>query len=248
MTASAAKLIELAKTRIGCRYVMGADVPLTDAAYHGDFDCAEFASWLAYQITGELVGCTPAQNPDPYSGRWYDETNVAQSLVPGGPGPIPVAGSLRRATVADAMRIPGAVLIRRPQTGAYGHVAIKIENDDSIEAYSSAPYPEGGVRVVGGASRRRWDIAALLPNVAYERVAADTVPKLTPPRGILRKGSTGTSVRELQTALRAKGFMVDVDGGFGNETLKAVVAFQKSVGLVPDGEVGGFTWAKLLQA
>jgi N-acetyl-anhydromuramyl-L-alanine amidase AmpD len=56
---------------------------------------------------------------------------------------------------------------------------------------------------------------------------------------LLRKGSTGTAVSELQQTLRDLGF--DAVGTFGEATHAAVVAFQQSRGLLPDGIVGPAT-------
>lgn len=58
---------------------------------------------------------------------------------------------------------------------------------------------------------------------------------------ILRLKSTNKdAVRALQTLLGAT-----VDGDFGPKTLQAVITFQKSKGLTPDGIVGTLTWDAL---
>lgn len=63
---------------------------------------------------------------------------------------------------------------------------------------------------------------------------------------ILKRGSKGARVMALQSDLRALGFNAGpVDGEFGPETHKAVVAFQESMGLEADGEVGPHTAAAL---
>lgn len=63
---------------------------------------------------------------------------------------------------------------------------------------------------------------------------------------LLREGSTGVRVRELQKLLLAAGFMPGkVDGIFGPQTKMAVVNFQNSSGLVRDGIVGRRTWTAL---
>ncbi|MCK9370999.1 peptidoglycan DD-metalloendopeptidase family protein [Candidatus Dojkabacteria bacterium] len=74
----------------------------------------------------------------------------------------------------------------------------------------------------------------------------DPIPYLElelPPivKPILRLGSKGDAVKELQTKL---GGLV-VDGKFGKLTKKVVVAFQLNNFLFPDGIVGAKTWAKL---
>jgi peptidoglycan L-alanyl-D-glutamate endopeptidase CwlK len=58
----------------------------------------------------------------------------------------------------------------------------------------------------------------------------------------LQEGMSGKDVVELQTRLQASGFSPGaVDGSFGPGTQAAVIAFQKSEGLVPDGTVGILT-------
>jgi GH24 family phage-related lysozyme (muramidase) len=54
----------------------------------------------------------------------------------------------------------------------------------------------------------------------------------------LRKGQSGPRVKELQTALKAKGYSVSTDGAFGAHTELAVIAFQKRSQLIPDGIAG----------
>ncbi len=63
---------------------------------------------------------------------------------------------------------------------------------------------------------------------------------------VLRKGSKGTAVKELQKLLVAHGFDPNgIDGEFGPGCLKAVKEFQKAKGLKVDGVVGPLTWAEL---
>ena len=55
---------------------------------------------------------------------------------------------------------------------------------------------------------------------------------------LLEKGAKGADVINLQTRLKALGFdPKDIDGKFGDDTREAVVAFQISEGLPPDGRV-----------
>lgn len=62
----------------------------------------------------------------------------------------------------------------------------------------------------------------------------------------LRMGSQGAFVVELQQLLRSAGFNPGaIDGIFGNQTRSAVIAFQRSKGLVQDGIVGVMTWTAL---
>ena len=60
---------------------------------------------------------------------------------------------------------------------------------------------------------------------------------------ILKKGSKGNEVKELQRALHVS----PQDGIFGQKTEDAVKAFQRSKSLVADGIVGSKTWSLLFQ-
>lgn len=58
--------------------------------------------------------------------------------------------------------------------------------------------------------------------------------------------SKGYLVKLVQNALKKNGFNVVVDGDFGAETHNAVVKYQTSKGLTPDGVVGPITQKSLL--
>lgn len=88
------------------------------------------------------------------------------------------------------------------------------------------------------------DIAYMTP-AAWDRYAkAD--PALMKVKPVLRKGSRGEEVRELQQRLNASGYSCGkADGIFGQKTLEAVTAFQADRGLAVDGVVGAKTWDEL---
>jgi len=63
---------------------------------------------------------------------------------------------------------------------------------------------------------------------------------------VLREGSSGPAVKKLQKCLLDFGYNPGkIDGVFGSLTKTAVLSFQKSRKLVPDGIVGIRTWAAL---
>lgn len=63
---------------------------------------------------------------------------------------------------------------------------------------------------------------------------------------VLRQGSSGVAVKDLQVRLTKHGFNPGkTDGIFGSNTKSAVLAFQKSANLAQDGIVGNQTWAAL---
>ena len=62
----------------------------------------------------------------------------------------------------------------------------------------------------------------------------------------LRKGATGSAVKELQTKLKKLGFYnASIDGDYGDTTVAAVKAFQKKYNLTADGVAGSETLKKL---
>lgn len=61
-------------------------------------------------------------------------------------------------------------------------------------------------------------------------------------------GSKGLAVRRLQEQLKANGAKLFVDGDYGDETEKAVRAYQAKIGLVVDGKAGEKTLAALAGA
>jgi peptidoglycan hydrolase-like protein with peptidoglycan-binding domain len=79
-------------------------------------------------------------------------------------------------------------------------------------------------------------------------VKAKPVVKPTPPPakatipypGLLKEGSKGKDVERVQRAIG-----ISVDGSFGPNTKKAVIAYQKRKGLIADGYVGPATWNTL---
>ncbi|MCJ7710929.1 MAG: peptidoglycan-binding protein [Chloroflexi bacterium] len=64
-------------------------------------------------------------------------------------------------------------------------------------------------------------------------------------RPMLRVGSVSDAVRELQELLVRQGAAIEPDGAFGQLTMRAVIAFQRQVGLDADGIAGPLTWGAL---
>jgi len=98
--------------------------------------------------------------------------------------------------------------------------------------YNGAGYAHHGYHTKLAAAYRRW------------QAIPDTLAPAYPKIGL---GSRNAAVREAQERLLLLGFDPrGVDGIFGAATRVAVIAFQKSRGLVADGIIGPKTWAALL--
>ena len=66
---------------------------------------------------------------------------------------------------------------------------------------------------------------------------------------LLEKGARGTTVRQLQEALKGLGYDPGpVDGSFGDKTETAVKKLQQDHGIAADGIVGPITWLNIDEA
>ena len=230
MAATGNDLVQLARQHLGEKYVLGANAPKDNANWKGPWDCAEFASWLIFQVAGSLYGCEDdGGNPstaDAYTGYWDRDAKRLGQII----------------TLDAAASTPGAAVLRIPPPGSIGHVVISDGAGGTVEAHGSA---DGVVALK--LANRRWDMGILVPGISYTQNAPQPVP---PPATTIYRLTTppmtGQPVRDIQQALSTAGFDPGtIDGEFGPHTNAAVIAFQLSKGLVGDGEVGPQTAAAL---
>lgn len=80
---------------------------------------------------------------------------------------------------------------------------------------------------------------------AYKRISGSGV--VSAATGMLRMGSKGARVRELQQLLVRAGHAVNVDGDYGPATKTAVIAFQKAQRITADGVAGPETQRRLAE-
>lgn len=229
--ASGNDLRRLAESRLGEKYV-NVLVPKNNPDWHGPWDCAEFASWVVFQATGRLFGCTDNRG-DPalveaYSGAWARDAGN---------------GALLPTVRDDAHTTAGVILVRKPPIpGRMGHVAIADGAGKVIEAAA----PGLGVRR-GAIEGRLWHHYVRVPGVAY-RATGTPLPHRPLPYLLQLEDPwvAGPLVRKVQRALKAAGFSPGpLDGAYGPNTVAAVYAFQKSNRLIGDGIVGPKTARKL---
>lgn len=142
-------ILDLARTRIGQRYVLGALVPKDRADWDGPWDCSELATWLVFQITGRLYGVSD-HNADPaiadsYTGFWARDCRLYGTAIPW----------------PEAARIPGAFILRSPAERR-GHIVVSDGLGGTVEAHSTArgviAYTLGG---------RAWTTGVLPPGIDY---------------------------------------------------------------------------------
>lgn len=223
--ATGSKLYDLAIPHQGEKYSFGVIVPKNDNDYTGPWDCAEFTTWLVYQLTGRLYGCANnAGDPagaDAYSGFWARDAVKLGTKI----------------SVQDAAAIRGALVLRIAGNDMIGHIVVSNGAGATIEAHST----KTGV-IVSSLNNRRWDYGILVPWMDYE-IHDSNHPPIKKPGIIYRLTSpmmTGDKVKEIQKALG-----IPADGIYGPRTFNAVKTFQKNSSLVADGEVGVNTANKL---
>lgn len=138
-----------------------------------------------------------------------------------------------------------------------GHIGVYIGDGMAVEC---TPKWADGVQVtavlnrgkVEGLNGRTWTKHGKIPHVAYgEGEITEEAPVYALGRRILKRGSSGEDVAELQRALLSLGFPcgnAGIDGEFGRDTEKAVMLFQAKHGLLGDGIFGPMTLEALKAA
>ena len=220
-------ILWLARAHLREDYVLGSLAPKNNPNWHGPWDCAEFASWLTFQVASVLYGCEDdSGNPataNAYTGYWSRDADTKG----------------RKISIDQAASTPGAAILRVPQAGATGHIVISDGKGRTIEAHSS----KKGV-IEYSLANRRWDFGILVPGIEY----VEGLPHVdvTSPEYVIYRlmdpYMSDPTVEEIQRALMREGFDPgDIDSQFGPHTQAAVVAFQLSKRFVADGEVGPIT-------
>lgn len=89
-------------------------------------------------------------------------------------------------------------------------------------------------------------VGAGVAKVTREAQASNAAQEIVLETAVIRQGSTGGEVKEVQRRLKLWGYYKgSVDGVFGAGTRSAVIAFQKKNGLPADGVVGKATYKAL---
>ena len=210
-------IVSLAFKHIGEKYVFGAQVPKNVKDYKGPWDCAEFASWLVYQITDKIYGCVndnvdPAK-ADAYTGSWDRDAHSLGSII----------------SKEAAASTPGAFILRLPNGGT-GHIVISDGKGGTIEAAST----NTGV-VASKVEGRRWDYGVLPPGINYTGEVLNKISILGP-SAIYAIGQPNLNVDKVKEIQKTVG--IEADGKYGPATAAAVYVYQQAHGLIADGEVG----------
>lgn len=213
-----------------------------NGAKNGYAWCDIFVDWLFYKLFGADTAmkmlCQPAKSAGAgclYSAQYYKQAGRFFSQPQ-----------------------PGDQIFFSYAPGEYSHTGIvesvsgstvnTIEGNTSDQV-ARRSYPVSGSSIVGY-GRPKWEFAT---GISAPVSVPDTSPATQAPQSdsVLRVGSVGSAVRDMQTKLQSLGYNLGrygADGEFGGDTLKAVQQFQKDHGLAADGEAGTQTLAAIDKA
>ena len=200
--------------------------------------CDVFVDWLFYKCFGDPLGrnmiCQPTGSAGAgclYSAQYYKSAGRWYSVSPQ----------------------PGDQIFFTYSPGEYSHTGIvETVNGITITTIEGNTSDSVGRRTyqtnsptIAGYGRPKWELvesidSSTLPNsLVTETAATESYHEL------LKQGSTGASVKDLQQKLIDLGYSVGpdgADGDFGTNTYYAVRRFQIENDLEVDGIVGDETW------
>ena len=225
------------------------DLDKTSAFYNGPKNgfawCDVFVDWLFVKTFGADIGrqmlCQPLNSAGAgclYSAQYYKQ-----------------AGRLTTAPHA------GDQIFFSYSPGEYSHTGI-VESVsggkvNTIEGNSSDQVARRSYAIgngnIAGYGRPKWELVNEAQETTYVPISSTTTQtsSSTGYIPILRKGSTGKHVEDLQKSLLKLGYDVGsygADGDFGDDTYDAVVKFQEDHNLLKDGEVGPNTYEAITNA
>jgi len=140
---------------------------------------------------------------------------------------LPRSSKFKKVSLSDLQ--PGDILLYAFKGGG-GHICIYVENDNGTGYITNAHY-HGKTYGMSERTNPHWNPRKYKSFGVYRATGDCTAP--------LSEGETGEDVEQLQQFLKWSGFFKgEVDGDFGEGTIKAVESFQKATGLEVDGKFG----------
>jgi putative chitinase len=205
------------------------------------------------QVTHECAGFSTTE--EFASGAAYEGRDDLGNINPGdgkrykGRGLIQLTGRANYREIGAKLMLP---LEDKPELAAEPVTSLKIAceywKNRSINAAADRDDLVKVTRLVNGGINGLEDRREYVRKAKQALAAIEGIRVATGEGGgtvVLRRGSFGDAVGELQELLNGKGYDVTIDNDFGPATELAVILFQRSAGLVEDGIVGRNTWAAL---
>lgn len=211
------ELLNAASKHIGEKYVLGAIVAMTNKNFKGPWDCAEFITYVTYQVTGVLYGF---RKPEAYTGYWAEDVENKK---------------VTKVSIEKTINTVGAILLRKPKQGLIGHIAFSDGKGGTIEArgkaYGVMKYTAGEIKNEKFYNTRHWDLGILLPNVEYSGREGLELPLAA----VKNVENNEALVANVQESLSTNGFIGSNGFGSNDETRVAIFNFQLINDLEPSG-------------
>lgn len=201
-------------------------------------ECAGFRTTEEFATGAAYEGRTDLGNTQKGDGRRYK-----------GRGLIQLTGRANYRSIGKKLNLP---LEQHPELAGEPAISLKIaceywksrninaaaDRDDLIKATRLV---NGGLNGLEDRQKYLQKAKVALAGIEAVRVALNEGGNTV----VLRRGSFGSAVAELQELLIAQGFDLSIDGDYGAATELAVMMVQKNHNLLVDGIVGQQTWKQL---
>lgn len=223
------------------------------AQYPGHYTAGDFSAQYGQRVH-DCVGLIKGY-------RWSDTPDSVPEYI--GAQDVAVEGlyaqCAERGVITTIPHTPGVCVFM----AGMGHVGVYLGNGEVVEAMNHA---NGVVKTrLAGRGWAYWGMPDWIDYRTENGTAEASAPASGGEKGpsetggaaekgfsvglrLLRQGCTGGDVRSLQRLLLGRGFSVGpdgADGDFGPNTRAALIRFQNSAGLAPDGEFGPLSFAAL---
>jgi hypothetical protein len=212
--------------------------------------CDMFLAWTAYKVGGEagldIIG-EFAYTPDhakwfARNGRWSSKPKAGAIVFYDWSGGKSL-DAIDHVGVVTGTASGGRIATIEGNTGTPGHVGAVIRQPKGIVVGYGLP------RYTAKSSVTPVKPGSATKAPAFPLAASDWYGTAN------GKGShNGTTAKDrpnvelIQQRLKARGWVIVVDGKYGPDTEHIVTQFQTEKGLVPDGAVGRLTWPELWTA
>lgn len=190
--------------------------------------CHTFVSWLfhvagAPDIAPITASCLAGVRWFKDRGRWHSTPKVGDLVYygPGGGTHVELVTGVTPTHITTVGGNTSGSLDGEYFNGDGVYEKTVARNSSRIYGYGRPKYDDADTQVV-------------------PKPSAVKVPAV--PSRLLRRGCVGSDVRKFQSRMRERGWRIEVDGIFGPDTERVVIAFQKEKGLAVDGVVGAETW------
>lgn len=249
--------------RVGSPYVFGATGKMCTPAYRQARanqypEYAEKIKKNCPRMSGKATECKGCRWCDPETGKGKNAYDCAQltrwcmnaigvSLVSGANSQWKQTNWEEKGSIDSLPRDKLCLLYREDADGKKHHTGVYLGDGWIVHAKG---HDYGVVKEKLGSPRfTHWGI----PEGLYSEIKHTNGGTQMSNQPVLRRGSSGDAVKDLQARLLALGADLGafgekgdgIDGKFGAATERAVRAFQAAHGLAVDGVVGPKTWAAL---